>query len=138
WATPEPLPRSWVALGPRLLKVEGKLGMSFVVALALFAQTLALPQAYTLTDPTTLTIASELAVDLATPSGIFLIGLGPGCGGIGAGQNVLVLYGSGDVGTINPIGSPQLCQIVFAAQLSDKPCATNADGLCDYSVHMED
>jgi hypothetical protein len=112
--------------------------MSVIVALALFAQVLALPQAYTLSDPTTVMVAAEPAVDLATPSGVFLIGLGPGCNGIGAGQNVQVLYGSGDVGTINPIGSPQLCQIVFAAQVSDAPCATNADGVCDFGVYTED
>jgi hypothetical protein len=112
--------------------------MTVLVALALFAQSLLLPQAYTVTDPTTATVASEPAVDLATSNGVFLIGLGSGCDGIGAGQNVQVLYGSGDVGTITPIGSPQQCQIIFAVQLSDRPCAINADGLCDYGMHTED
>jgi hypothetical protein len=112
--------------------------MTVLVVLALFAQSLLLPQAYTVTDRTTVSIASEPAVDLATANGVFLIALGSGCDGIGAGQNVQVLYGSGDVGTITPIGSPQHCQIVFAAQISDQPCAINADGLCDYGVHMED
>jgi hypothetical protein len=112
--------------------------MTVLVVLALFAQSLLLPQAYTVADPTTVTLSSEPAVDLATSNGVFLIGLGSGCDGIGAGQNVQVLYGSGDVGTITPIGSPQHCQIVFAAQVSDRPCATNADGLCDFGVHTED
>jgi hypothetical protein len=112
--------------------------MTLLVLLALFAQSLLLPQAYTVTDPSIVTIASEPAIDLATASGVFLIALGSGCDGIGGGQNVQVLYGSGDVGTITPIGSPQRCQIVFAAQISDRPCAINADGLCDFGVRTED
>jgi hypothetical protein len=112
--------------------------MTVLVVLALLAQSLVLPQAYTLTDHSTATVASEPAVDLATPNGVFLIGLGSGCDGIGAGQNVQVLYGSGDVGTITPIGSPQQCQITFAVQISDQPCDINADGLCDYGMHLED
>jgi hypothetical protein len=112
--------------------------MTLLLHLALFAQLLVLPQAYTVSDPSFATIASEPAIDLATSNGVFLIALGSGCDGIGAGQNVQVLYGSGDVGTITPIGSPQHCQIVFAAQLSDRPCAINADGLCDYGVHTEE
>ncbi|HYW90436.1 MAG TPA: hypothetical protein VFB50_21885 [Chloroflexota bacterium] len=109
-----------------------------MLAALLFAQALLLPHAYTLADPVYVGVGLQAqlpALDLVTAQGVFVIGLGAGCDGITEGQNVEVLYGSGDVGSISLLSSPdQRCQIVFGSTVSDAPCATNADGECDIAA----
>jgi hypothetical protein len=95
-----------------------------LVAFLLFAQTLVGLSSYTLAGPDGLI--------LATDNGRYTLELGYGCDGFVVDQNVEFLPGSGGVGAIAPLGTTDtLCNVLIAGQVSDEPCATNADGACD-------
>jgi hypothetical protein len=104
-----------------------------LVALALFAQSLVLPVAYTAPLPSGW-VTTHPQLELVTHDGTFVIDVGDDCGDIAPGQNVELFIGSGDVGSINLIGSDHLCQIGFVASVSTDTCVTNGDGVCDVNV----
>jgi hypothetical protein len=100
--------------------------MSILLGLALLAQVLTAPQAYTTGD------IDQLG--LATLNGRYSIELGQGCDDIGPGVNVELLPGSGGVAAIAPIGSDQVCNVLIDERTSDEPCAQNSDGDCDVAA----
>jgi hypothetical protein len=85
-----------------------------------------MPQAYLLQ----LQAGSEQLV-LVTDNGRYPIEAGAGCDVIAAGQNVQVLWGSGNVAVITPVEIGQACDISIDDPVSDVPCAVDVDGQCD-------
>lgn len=101
--------------------------MSIILAIALFAQTITGPVAYTVTNPDT------GAIDLAMDNGLYGVDLGLGCDDITAGINVEWLAGSGNVGAIQPLDGNQTCNVYINSKINDTPCATNDAGVCDFA-----
>lgn len=103
--------------------------MSILFAILLFAQPVFLPAytvAYTDADGTA-------RLGLATPNGTYGISLGDGCDWVGVGQNVQVFSPTSTSDAMWQTGDPaqQFCHFQTVDRVSDTPCQTNADGLCD-------
>jgi hypothetical protein len=102
----------------------GIIGLALMFGSTSHAQTVKGFPAYTLT--------TSDGVVLATDTGRYVLEMGYGCNGYWIDQNVDLLPGSGGVAAIAPLGTTDtLCNVLIAGQVSDEPCATNADGACD-------
>ena len=74
-------------------------------------------------------------LDLAMPNGRYLVELGDGCDGIGAGVEVYWLAGSHNAGALLPVAAPGVvCNAYIAGLVDPTPCALGADGFCDVNA----
>jgi hypothetical protein len=105
--------------------------IQLALTLALVAQ-IQVPRAYTVADTD-----NPGQVDLWTENGLLTIELGPGCDWVAPDLNVEFLPGSGDVASLRPPGSNELCNVGITSLLSEQPCAQNADGDCDIAAETD-
>ena len=101
-----------------------------IVMVALVAQ-LAGIRGYTLVDP------DDGSMTITLPTGRYELDLGYGCDGMNVAQNVDVSFGSGGVASIAPADVDTLCDVFIGAPVSDTPCATGDDGLCDVAMDSQ-